>query len=103
MAKWSVRVMDTDNGGIEWGEPSIVEADVPERGENESQDAHVLKAAQVISRAQYALVAGPLEEDEGPPGELAHAAGDVSHGIAWIEDRGHQGATSIIIEWHEAA
>jgi hypothetical protein len=89
---YSVRIMDVDNGGMEWGE-STVDVQLPE-------DDSVFAVAEAISRAQFISVAGPMEDDEISPGEVVQAAGSTDHGIAWIDDSGHQGATSIIIEWH---
>jgi hypothetical protein len=100
-AKLSVKTMDTDNGGIEWSEPTELEVDLPEQKENESSDAFVMRVAQAINIAQWEYTnEEPLGKDEQPPGDLVRAAGDEAHGVAWLDDRGHQGATCYLFEWH---
>lgn len=88
------RIMDTDNGGIEWSEWQRAEiSDTEDAGE----------AAKMINRANYqAVTGGDLEEGQEAPGTLLRAAGDGERGIAWLDDRGHQGATDLVIEWRPA-
>ncbi|HEY8095287.1 MAG TPA: hypothetical protein VIE65_04230 [Methylobacter sp.] len=91
MAKIEYRVMDTDNGGIVWTDWQQVEIE-------DTEDADEM--AQRLNRANYqAITDGDLEEGDEAPGTLLRAAGDGEQGIAWFDDRGHQGATDILIEW----
>lgn len=84
-------LMDTDNGGIKWGDWS--EAEIPD-----TEDPREI--AEALNRANWEAVAeAPLGADEDPPKTLLAAAGDELAGIAWIEDREGQGATSVVIEW----
>lgn len=95
-----VRVMDTDNGGIGWTETTL-EVEMPVLAEGESSDDYVLRVAKAVNRAQYQdITDGDLEEGDEAPGEVVRAAGDESHGIAWLDDKGHQGATNVLLEWH---
>lgn len=98
MAKTKIcwRVMDTDNAGIEWGPWNDAEID---------EDANANEAAALVNQVCTDQVMGPFQpetpdQERVAAGVLLAANGDAHHGIAWFEDRGHQGATSIIFEWH---
>jgi hypothetical protein len=97
MVKLSCRVMDTDNGGIVWGDPISVEIEPATEG---TSDEMALENARRINKATW-LATGGLEDEEAP-GEVVRAAGTEYAGICWIDDLGHQGATQIIVEWHSA-
>ena len=99
MAKIKYRVMDTDNAGIEWG---------PWQEAKIEEDPDTLDASQMalkLNCLNWESVSEDDGEDDGEddpaPGDLENAAGDGAHGIAWFEDRGHQGETSLIFEWHQ--
>ena len=95
--KLRIRVMDTDNGGIEWSASQTVEINPPD-GEDPNE------IARRINKAQYEVISDTeLGKDDQAPGTLIRATGDLSSGIAWFDDRGHQGATDILFEWHSFA
>lgn len=82
------RIRDNDNGNHRWG--PWAKAKIPRH-----DDPTVM--AQRVNLA--ALIACSGEPAEEAPGEVIAAAGDGDRGIAWVNDHGHQGATSLVIEW----
>ncbi len=95
--KLKCRIMDVLNGGVCWGEPITVEIEADE-------DTPEERVAELVNRATYeAITEEPLEEDNlFAIGKVARAAGDLGDGICWVDSEGHQGGTSLLIEWHQA-
>lgn len=104
------RVMDTDNAGIEWSNWRAAEvtdnSEDPEIEVSETMTDTARDTADEVNRISHEECAGPFGPDtpddvKDPPGKLIAARGDARAGIAWFEDRGHQGATTIIFEWKD--
>ncbi len=91
------RIMDPLNGGVCWGEPLTVEI----VSDEEMEDVEVAK---LVNRATYeAITEEPLAEDNlFAVGRVARASGDCHDGVCWVDSEGHQGGTSVLIEWHRA-
>jgi hypothetical protein len=91
------RIMDVLNGGIAWGEPIKVEIEADEETTEQ-------RVAELVNRATYeAITEEELPEDQlFAIGKVARAAGDFGDGICWVDSEGHQGGTSLVIEWHQA-
>lgn len=90
------RIMDVLNGGVAWGEPITVEIEADE-------DTTEQRVAELVNRATYeAVTEEELPEDQlFAIGKVARAAGDCYDGVCWVDSEGHQGGTSLVIEWHQ--
>jgi hypothetical protein len=78
--------MDVLNGGVAWEEPLKVEIEADE-------DTPEERVAQLVNRATYEDILQETVKDDDP------ALGKV---VCWIDSEGHQGGTSVLIEWHQA-